>query len=136
LRSLYTPVLAVDVMICRGREFLLIRRGKPPYRGYWALPGGHVKYGETVEEAAAREAEEETGLKVRLKEIIGVYSKPDRDPRYHVVSIAFLAEVAGGAQTETEEAPELRWFREPPSKMAFDHADIVRDGLMKLEQRL
>ncbi len=136
MRSFYTPVLAVDVMIYRGREFLLIKRGKPPYRGYWALPGGHVKYGETVEEAAAREAEEETGFEIELRDMIGVYSKPDRDPRYHVVSIAFLAEIAGGAQKETEEALELRWFREPPSKMAFDHVDIVRDGLVKLEQRL
>src|SRR4028119_1122426 len=85
----------VDVVIPSGRGIVLIRRAGDPFEGQWALPGGFVEVGETVGEAAAREAAEETGLAVELAHLVGVYSDPGRDPRGHNVSVAFLAPVAG-----------------------------------------
>ncbi len=77
-----TPKLMVDVVIpSEGGRVVLIRRGSEPFEGRWALPGGFVEVGETVEEAAASEAEEETGLQVEILRLVGVYSDPDRDPR-------------------------------------------------------
>jgi len=129
-----SPLLAVDIFIVfPDKSFVLIRRSKPPFEGCWALPGGFVEYGETVEEAAIREAEEETGLKVKLVKLIGVYSKPDRDPRGHVVSIAFIAKPVGGELRVTNEVREVKLFKNVPGKIAFDHADIIRDALKLLK---
>src|SRR5215203_2202919 len=89
-----TPKIMVDVVVpSEEGRILLIRRGTEPYEGYWALPGGFVEVGETLEEAAAREAEEETGLEIEIVRLIGVYSDPDRDPRGHNVSCVYLARV-------------------------------------------
>jgi len=126
------PLVAVDVIIVRpDGSLVLVRRGKEPFKGYWALPGGFVEYGETVEEAAIREAREETGLEVKLKGLIGVYSKPDRDPRGHVISVAFLAEEIGGRLRPASDAAEVRAFLELPKELAFDHSEIVRDAIAK-----
>ena len=84
------PSLAVDAAIVDSGRILLIERGRDPYKGKWALPGGFVEYGETVEDAAIREVLEETGVKIDLVEILGVYSTPDRDPRQHTISVAFV----------------------------------------------
>jgi 8-oxo-dGTP diphosphatase len=83
-----TPKLMVDIVIPSEAQpgdtrLVLIRRGTDPFEGQWALPGGFVEVGETTEDAAVREAEEETGLRVELVRLIGVYSEPDRDPRGH-----------------------------------------------------
>ena len=127
-----TPLLATDALILFGEGIVLIRRENPPYQGSYALPGGFVEAGETVEEAARREAEEETGLEIRLLKLVGVYSRPDRDPRGHVVSICYLAwgrgELVAGSDARSAEVfgPEEL----PP--LAFDHARIIRDGLEKL----
>ncbi len=127
-------MLAVDVVIVfPDRSFVLIRRRNPPFAGCWAIPGGFVEYGEAVEEAAVREAEEETGLKVELVRLIGVYSKPERDPRGHVVSIAFLAKPVGGELRVCDEVAEVKLFREIPMNMAFDHEEILKDALRILE---
>lgn len=107
---------------------MLVKRGKPPFEGYWAIPGGFVEYGERVEDAAIREAREETGLDVRLTRIVGVYSDPDRDPRGHVVSICFQAEEIGGDLRETEETLEVRRFKLIPKRVAFDHRKILSDA--------
>ena len=83
------PALAVDaVWILTGRV-LLVRRGRPPFRGKWALPGGFVEQRETVEEAVVRELREETGLTARPGKLVGVYSGPDRDPRKPTTSVVF-----------------------------------------------
>ena len=74
-------MLVVDVVIRTPRGVVLIKRRNEPYKGRWALPGGFVRYGEMVEDAAAREAEEETGLRVKLGKLVGIYSDPKRDPR-------------------------------------------------------
>ena len=86
-----TPALTTDCVIFdSGGRVLLIRRGHPPYAGSYALPGGFVEIGETVEEACRREALEETGIKVDVLRLVGVYSDPARDPRGHTVSVAYV----------------------------------------------
>jgi len=123
-----TPLLSVDVVIAlegRPGSVVLIERRHEPHG--WALPGGFVDIGETVEQAATREMLEETGLEVRLSGVLGVYSAADRDPRGHTVSIVFAAEAAG-APRAGDDAGRVQVFeyRALP-QLAFDHADILRD---------
>ena len=128
------PILTVDVVVLHGDGFVLVKRGKEPFKGCWAIPGGIVEYGESVEQAALREALEETGLQVRLLALIGVYSEPGRDPRGHFVSVAFLAESVGGELKASSDAAEVSVFKEPPPALAFDHARILSDALRKASQ--
>ena len=124
------PRVAVDVVIVRrGGGVVLVKRRNEPFKGCWAIPGGFVEYGERVEEAAVREALEETGLRVRLTKLVGVYSDPNRDPRGHVISIAYLAEEVGGELKAGSDAGEVAVFKEIPSNIAFDHEKILRDAL-------
>lgn len=123
------PSLAVDVIISSDAGVVMIKRGQGPYKGMWALPGGFVQYGEEVEDAAVREAREETGLRVRLRKLVGVYSNPKRDPRGHVVSVCFLGEKVSGELKSTKEVMEARVFEDIPwGKLAFDHAQMLRDA--------
>lgn len=123
------PALAVDVVIKLHGGVVLVKRKNKPYRGKWAMPGGFVEYGEKVEHAAVREAREETGLKVKLGKLVGVYSEPGRDPRGHVVGICFLARPVGGRLAAASDAADVRVFREIPWKeLAFDHAKILKDA--------
>jgi len=127
--------VAVDVVVVgRDGSIVLVRRGKEPFKGMWALPGGFVEYGETVEEAAKREVREETGLEIAIIGLVGVYSRPDRDPRGHVISIAFLAEEVGGELRAGTDAADVGRFREIPAELAFDHAEIIRDALARLRE--
>ncbi|OPX77634.1 MAG: ADP-ribose pyrophosphatase [Methanosaeta sp. PtaB.Bin039] len=126
---LRTPLLAVDLVIERDGAIVLIRRENPPYEGCYALPGGFVEVGERVEDAAVREAWEETGLSVTLKRMIGIYSDPGRDPRGHVVSICFLACGEGSLRAGTD-AREAAWFsNQSLPALAFDHALMIEDCL-------
>lgn len=120
------PYPAVDVVIEVPGGIVLVKRKNPPFG--WALPGGFVNYGESVEVAAAREALEEVGLKIRLKGLLGVYSDPKRDPRYHVISIAFLAE-AEGEPKAGDDAAEVGVFDQEnlPTPLVFDHKKILKD---------
>ena len=87
------PSLTADIFIFdEDFNFILIKRKNEPYKDYWALPGGFVEYGETVENAAIREAKEETNIDVTLKGLVNVYSDPDRDSRGHTVTVAYIAE--------------------------------------------
>ncbi|MFX1368369.1 MAG: NUDIX domain-containing protein, partial [Promethearchaeota archaeon] len=104
------PKTAVDVVISDGKRVVLIRRGKEPFKGMLALPGGFVDYGETVEKAALREALEETGLSVRLLDILGVYSEANRDPRAHTISTVFLADCDSEDITEGDDAEAAFWM--------------------------
>ena len=124
-----TPKLMVDVVEpSEEGRVLLIRRGSDPYEGYWALPGGFVEVGETPEDAAAREAKEETGLDIEIVKLVGVYSDPDRDPRGHNVSCAYLARSAGDPRAASD-AAEVS-FRDPSTvELAFDHEKIIVDAL-------
>lgn len=128
-----SPRLAVDAVIRIRNGVVLVRRRNPPFQGKWALPGGFVKYGERVEEALVREVKEETGLKVKVDRLLGVYSDPLRDPRGHIVSVCFLAKVVGGHMRAGSDAAEVRVFEKIPwEELAFDHAKILIDaGLSK-----
>ena len=127
-----TPLLAADALILFRGGIVLIRRKNPPYQGFYALPGGFVEVGETVEEAARREAKEETGLDITLIKLVGVYSKPDRDPRGHVVSICYLAQGRGDLLAGSDARSAEVFDPEDLPPLAFDHAQIIRDGLEKL----
>ncbi|MBM4293962.1 MAG: NUDIX hydrolase [Deltaproteobacteria bacterium] len=121
------PVPAVDIIIeYQNRGVVLIQRGKPPWG--WALPGGFVEYGEPLEEAARREAREETGLEVDLLGQFHAYSDPRRDPRQHTVTVVFVARGYGTPQA-ADDARDLAIFspENPPESLAFDHARILAD---------
>jgi 8-oxo-dGTP diphosphatase len=126
-----TPEVAVDLVIeledRPGRPVVLIRRDRPP-SGH-ALPGGFVDIGETVEQAAVREAREETGLDVRLGAIIGVYSDPARDPRGHTVTIAYVAGARGEPVAGDDAAAVLVIDPASAPPLAFDHGRILGDYL-------
>jgi 8-oxo-dGTP diphosphatase len=124
-----TPKLMVDVVIPSERGVVLIRRGTEPFKGRWALPGGFVEVGETVEEAADREAAEETGLAVEVARLVGVYSDPERDPRGHYVSVAFLARVFSGDLVAGTDASEVAALDPNSVELAFDHRKIIEDAL-------
>jgi 8-oxo-dGTP diphosphatase len=123
------PVVAVDVLIRKDDGYVFIKRKNEPYRGCWAIPGGLVEYGETVEQAAEREAKEETGLDVKLIRLVGVYSDPTRDPRGHCISIAYLAEVVSGELRAATDAKKAKIFKRKPDNLAFDHSKIFEDAI-------
>ncbi|MDH5443618.1 MAG: NUDIX hydrolase [Hadesarchaea archaeon] len=126
------PMLAVDVIIRTPDGVVLIKRKNEPYKGMWAIPGGFVRYGEKVEDAAAREVKEETSLKVKLGKLVGVYSDPKRDPRGHVVSVCFLAERASGRLKASSDAQDTKIFKHIPwRELAFDHARILKEAGFK-----
>jgi sugar phosphate isomerase/epimerase/ADP-ribose pyrophosphatase YjhB (NUDIX family) len=129
------PSLTVDIIIkYPDNSIILVKRKNPPFQGMLALPGGFVEYGEKVEEAALREAEEETGLKVKLEKILGVYSDPKRDPRGHTVSIVYIAVPRGGDLKAGDDAKEIvRTKNIKFSSLAFDHAQIIRDFQRKIK---
>lgn len=122
------PRLTVDVIIelPAKKRLVLVRRKNPPPG--WALPGGFVDVGETVEQAAVREALEETSLSVALMRQFHVYSDPARDPRAHTVSVVFIG-VADGEPKGADDAAEARSFArsELPRDLAFDHRQILDD---------
>ena len=125
-----TPKIMVDVVVpSEEGRILLIRRGSEPYEGHWALPGGFVEVGETLDTAAAREAEEETGLKVEIVRLVGVYSDPDRDPRGHNVSVAYLARAQDGEPSAASDAAEASFMDPSTVELAFDHEKIIADAL-------
>lgn len=125
-----TPPLAADIIIeltdRPGRPIVLIERLNPPHG--WAIPGGFVDVGETVESAAVREAQEETSLNVTLKGLLGCYSRPGRDPRGHTVSLVYIAEAQGEPRAQ-DDAKNLVIcsLDELPAPLAFDHAKILQD---------
>ncbi len=126
-----TPLLTVDVVVVApDRRVLLIRRANPPFEGSYALPGGFVDIGETVEVAARRELLEETSVRVGKLRLIGVYSKPERDPRGHTCTVAFLARARLTKARAGDDAAAVEWVRVKPStKLAFDHRQIIAEAL-------
>lgn len=123
----HTPAVAVDIIILwEDKGIILIKRKNPPYG--WALPGGFVDYGETIEAAAVREAKEETSLEVILERQFHTYSDPGRDVRGHTVSIVFIAHGRGTPRAQ-DDAKEIGIFTREnlPPDIAFDHRQILED---------
>jgi 8-oxo-dGTP diphosphatase len=119
------PLLTVDIIIeLPNGGIVMIKRKNPPHG--WALPGGFVDYGESLENAAIREAREETSLDVQLTEQFYAYSDPSRDARHHTVSVVFIA-TAAGTPAGADDATVARVFRENeiPNPVVFDHARIL-----------
>ena len=124
------PALTTDaVWLHRGR-LLVVRRGRPPFRGRWALPGGFVELEETVEQAVERELLEETGLRGTAGALVGVYSGPERDPRRPTATVAFLIRGRPGRPRAGDDAADAAWLplREL-GPLAFDHDKIVQDAV-------
>ena len=133
-----TPLVAVDAVIRFNKgSIVLIRRKNPPFKGELALPGGFVEVGECVEDACIREAYEETNISVTIKKLIGVFSAPNRDPRGHNISIAFLCEPTTDSEKplakDDAQSLEIVNFTDIASlKLAFDHKDIINaSGIIK-----
>jgi mutator protein MutT len=124
------PKPTVDIIVTDGERIILVKRGNEPFKGQWVFPGGFVDYGEKVEDAALRELQEETGVEAKIQTILGVYSKPDRDPRAHHISVAFVAQYISGQPRGADDAGEAAWFEInnlSPENLAFDHGDILSD---------
>ena len=121
------PVPTVDIIIEIGDKIILIERKNPPFG--WAIPGGFVDYGESLEKAAMREALEETSVHVELYEQFYTYSRPDRDPRHHTITTVFLARALKGTPKADDDAKSLELFTSDslPDTIAFDHRDVLMD---------
>lgn len=131
-----SPLVGVGAVIVRDDRVLLIRRGQPPLLGEWSLPGGVLECGETLREAALREAREETGMIVDVGEMLGIYERvirtDDGRVRYHYVLVDFLCRPIGGELEAGSDAAEVGWFRRgdlAALNLASDAIDVVQKGL-------
>jgi 8-oxo-dGTP diphosphatase len=130
MKEYRNPTPTVDIILQRDSKILMVRRKKDPFKGQLALPGGFINEGETAEEAARREAIEETSLEVEPIEILGVYSDPKRDPRKHIMSTVFVGIIVGGSDKAGDDAESIEWVELgniEKQEIAFDHAQILRD---------
>ncbi len=129
-----TPRLATDcVAIDAKGRVLLIRRKNPPYVGHYALPGGFVDIGETVDDACRREFMEETGVKAGKLHLVGVYSDPKRDPRFHTAAVVYLTRVRAPRAVAGDDAAAAEWIADwRKVDLAFDHNIILRDAMRAL----
>lgn len=134
----YAQSVTVDALVFDESKIaisvLLIKRGRDPYKGKWALPGGFVEHNEIVEEAVLRELMEETGIQGKITGFAGVYSKPGRDPRGHTISLAFRISPVFPRNMQPgragDDAAKVEWWpvKKMP-KLAFDHEEIINDWL-------
>lgn len=138
MKNYKTPSLTADTFIYDDEfNFILIKRKNDPYKSCWALPGGFVEYGESVENAAVREAKEETNIDVELEELVNVYSNPDRDPRGHVVTVAYTAKGDLSTRKFGSDAGDIGIFNADELddiNLAFDHSIIIKDCLNKAKK--
>jgi ADP-ribose pyrophosphatase YjhB (NUDIX family) len=121
------PIPTVDIIIeTESKGVILIKRKNAPYG--WAIPGGFVDYGESLEDAAIREAREETNLDIKQLRQFHTYSDPNRDPRHHSISTVYIAKGNGTPQAK-DDALEIGTFNESnlPEEIAFDHRSILKD---------
>jgi 8-oxo-dGTP diphosphatase len=131
-----TPALVTDCAVFDAQErVLLVRRRNPPFRGHYALPGGFVDIGETVEQACRRELMEETAVRAGRLHLVGVYSDPRRDPRGHICSVAFVTRIRAAAAKAGDDAQAADWIKEwSRLELAFDHVTILADAKRKLRR--
>jgi 8-oxo-dGTP diphosphatase len=132
LKEHKNPIPTVDAIIQKSSSILLVKRKKDPFKNQYALPGGFVNEGETIEEAIEREVYEETSLEVHPIDILGVYSDPTRDPRGHMMTIVFIVLVIRGDPIAGDDANETAWIsleKLNDIKIAFDHKLVIHDYL-------
>ncbi len=132
-----TPALAADCVVFDAKNrVLLVRRKYSPFKGQFALPGGFVEIGETVENACRRELMEETGVKAGRLQLLGVYSDPDRDPRAHTCTVTFLTRVRSATAKAGDDAAAAEWIEDWSGiDLAFDHAKVLADAKRKLRAK-
>ena len=134
-----SPSVTCDIFIYDDDfNFILIKRKNDPFKDCWALPGGFVEYGESVETAAMREAKEETSIDVELEGLVNVYSEPDRDPRGHTVTVAYIAKGDISEMKADSDAKEIGIFsaeKLDDIDIAFDHYKIIKDCLKTAKNR-
>ena len=125
-----TPALAADCVVFDSNDrVLLIRRGHPPFKGQYALPGGFVEIGETVEAACRRELMEETSVKAGKLRLVGVYSAPGREPRAHTSAVVFATRVGRARRAAGDDAAAAEWVANwKRLDLAFDHAVVIADA--------
>jgi 8-oxo-dGTP diphosphatase len=127
-----SPKLTTDGAILEDNKILLIKRKNEPFKGKWALPGGFIEYGEKVEDAVVREVFEETGIKTAIKDLIGIYSDPKRDPRGHVITVVYLLNMKGGVLKAEDDAADAKFFNiNDLPELAYDHNIIIEDVLRR-----
>ena len=132
MKQYKNPIPTVDAIIQNSSSILFVKRKKDPFKNQYALPGGFVNEGETIEEAIKREVYEETSLEVHPIDILGVYSDPKRDPRGHMMTVVFIVLVIKGNPIAGDDADKTEWI--PLEKLndiniAFDHKLIINDYL-------
>jgi 8-oxo-dGTP diphosphatase len=138
------PSVTVDVVIFtlleRELNVLLVQRKRWPYEGYWAIPGGFINMDESLDSAARRELEEETGVRDVYLEQLYTFGNPRRDPRTRVISLAYFSLVSSDTQSipSSDESTEVRWFpiRRLPGQLAFDHEAILASAMDRLRSKL
>ena len=127
-----SPSITADGILIKNQQILLVKRKNQPFKGKWALPGGFVEYGEKTEDTVIREVLEETGLETKINQLAGVYSDPDRDPRGHTITVAYILDIIGGELVAGDDASDVKFFnvKELPD-LSFDHSKIINEVLQR-----
>ena len=132
LMSYKNPSITADGILLKDKQILLIQRKNDPFKGKWALPGGFVEYGEKTEDTVVREVFEETGLKTKIRGLVGVYSDPKRDPRGHTITVAYVLEITGGTLKAGDDASDVKFFNvNKLPTLSFDHEIIINDAIQR-----
>jgi 8-oxo-dGTP diphosphatase len=132
--SYKSPKITADGAILVEGKILLIKRKNDPFKNKWALPGGYVEYNEKVEDTVIREVLEETGLRTKIIELIGIYSDPKRDPRGHTVTAVYLLKIVNGKVKGGDDALDARFFDlDNLPELSFDHNIIIKDIIRRVE---
>ena len=127
-----SPSITADGILIKNQKILLVKRKNKPFKGKWALPGGFVEYEEKTEDTVIREVLEETGLKTKINQLAGVYSDPERDPRGHTITVAYILDIVGGELVAGDDASDVKFFnvKELPD-LSFDHNKIINEVLQR-----
>ena len=127
-----SPSITADGILIKNQQILLVKRKNQPFKGKGALPGGFVEYEEKTEDTVIREVLEETGLKTKINQLAGVYSDPDRDPRGHTITVAYILDIIGGELVAGDDASDVKFFnvKELPD-LSFDHSKIINEVLQR-----